>query len=102
LEKGGWVMLMDFINRILGKEEDNSSKNVATERLRLVLVHDRANVSPSMLNALKEDLIKVISEYMEIDQSALEVNLDQQDNSVALIANIPVLKMKRNYASNVS
>ena len=90
--------MFHFINRMFGKESSNS-KTVATERLRLVLVHDRANVSPHMLNALKEDLIRVISEYMEIDQAALEVNLNQEDNSVALVANIPVLKMKRNYAS---
>ncbi|HEX3015087.1 MAG TPA: cell division topological specificity factor MinE [Desulfobacteria bacterium] len=89
--------MLDFINRILGKESQ-SSKSVAKERLRLVLVHDRASISPHLLNALKEDLIKVISEYMEIDQSALEVNLNSEDNSVALIANIPVIKMKRNYA----
>lgn len=68
---------------------------MAKERLRLVLVHDRVNVSPQLLEALKEDLIRVISEYMEIDQSALEVSFNNSDNSVALIANIPVLKMKR-------
>ncbi|MDA8441083.1 MAG: cell division topological specificity factor MinE [Peptococcaceae bacterium] len=92
--------MFDFISRMFGKE--SSSKNVATERLRLVLVHDRANVSPEMLNALKEDLIRVISEYMDIDQAGLEVALNQEDNTVALVANIPVLRMKRNYASNAS
>jgi len=89
--------MLEFINRMFSK--NTSSKSVATERLRLVLVHDRANVSPYMLNALKEDLIEVISKYMEIDQSALDVKLSQEDNSVALVANIPVLKMKRDYAS---
>lgn len=95
------MSMIDFINRMLGKENTNS-KSIATDRLRLVLIHDRANISPNILNALKEDLIKVISEYMEIDQDALEVNLDQQDNAVALVANIPVLKMKRNYASSAT
>jgi cell division topological specificity factor MinE len=82
---------------MLGKE-NASSKNVAKERLRLVLVHDRASISPYMLNKLKEDLIKVISNYMEIDESSLEVNLNQDDKEVALVANIPVLKMKRDFA----
>lgn len=89
--------MLEFISRMLGKE--NASKNVAKERLRLVLVHDRASISPHMLNQLKEDLIKVISNYMEIDESALEVNLSQDDREVALVANIPVLKMKRDYAT---
>jgi cell division topological specificity factor len=82
---------------LLGKESA-SSKTVAKERLRLVLVHDRASISPAMLNSLKEDLIKVISKYMEIDEAALEFNLLQDDNEVALVANIPVVKMKRDYA----
>ena len=87
--------MLDFLIRIFGRDT-NSSKNVAKERLRLVLVHDRANVSPQMLEALKNDLIRVISNYMEIDVEALEVNLDTSDNTVALVANIPVKKMKRN------
>ncbi|HWQ71173.1 MAG TPA: cell division topological specificity factor MinE [Desulfitobacteriaceae bacterium] len=90
--------MLEFISRMLGKE-NASSKNIAKERLRLVLVHDRASISPYMLNKLKEDLIKVISNYMEIDESALEVNLNQDDREVALVANIPVLKMKRDFVS---
>jgi len=82
---------------MLGKESA-SSKTVAKERLRLVLVHDRASISPAMLNRLREDLIKVISNYMEIDEAALEFNLLQDDDEVALVANIPVVKMKRDYA----
>ena len=90
--------MLEFINKILGKES-TSSKTVAKERLRLVLVHDRATISPNMLNKLKEELIQVISNYMEIDESALEVNLNQDDKEVALIANIPVIKMKRDYST---
>ena len=89
--------MLEFISRMLGKESA-SSKTVAKERLRLVLVHDRASISPAMLNRLREDLIKVISNYMEIDEAALEFNLLQDDDEVALVANIPVVKMKRDYA----
>ncbi|MDR3585503.1 MAG: cell division topological specificity factor MinE [Desulfosporosinus sp.] len=90
--------MLEFISRMLGRES-TSSKTVAKERLRLVLVHDRASISPAMLNRLREDLIKVISNYMEIDEAALEFNLLQDDKEVALVANIPVVKMKRDYAS---
>ncbi len=86
--------MLDFLLRVFGRET-SSSKNVAKERLRLVLVHDRADMSPQLLQELKEDLIKVISNYMEIDENALEVNLDTSDNSVALVANIPIIRMKR-------
>ncbi len=86
--------MLEFLLRVFGKES-GSSKNVAKERLRLVLVHDRADLSPQLLDELKEDLIKVISNYMEIDVSALEVNLDSSQNTVALVANIPIIRMKR-------
>ena len=88
--------MLDFINRIFGRES-SSSRNVAKERLRLVLVHDRAGVSPELLESLKADLINVISNYMEIDEDALEVSLDSSENQVALVANIPVKKMKRKF-----
>ncbi|HBV98754.1 MAG: cell division topological specificity factor [Peptococcaceae bacterium BICA1-7] len=86
--------MLDFITRIFGRDS-GASKNVAKERLRLVLVHDRSSVSPQILQDLKADLIKVISNYMEIDQDALEVNFENSENQVALIANIPIKNVKR-------
>lgn len=85
---------MDLFNRIMGKEA-SLSKNVAKERLRLVLVHDRSTVSPQLLERLKEDLMKVISSYMEIDSDSTEVSLNTDENTVALVANIPVKKINR-------
>jgi cell division topological specificity factor len=76
-------------------KEDNSSKNVAVERLRLVLVHDRASVSLGLMESLKEDLITVITKYMEIDEAAMEINLNSEERSATLIANIPVKRIKR-------
>jgi cell division topological specificity factor len=89
------VGFTDILNRYFGRDS-TSSKNVAKERLRLVLVHDRINVSPQVFEALKEDLIAVINKYMEIDQQALEVSFSSSDNSVALMANIPVVGIRRN------
>lgn len=85
--------MLEFIARLFGK--DTGSKNVAAERLRLVLVHDRASISPQLLESLKLDLIQVISNYMVIDEKNLEVSLDSSGNTVALVANIPVKGMKR-------
>ncbi|ABB13695.1 MULTISPECIES: cell division topological specificity factor MinE [Carboxydothermus] len=80
--------------KLFGKEQQNS-KTMAKERLRLVLVQDRTNVSPELLQNLKEDLIAVITKYMEIDEKALEVNIDSHEDQVALIANIPIKNVKR-------
>ncbi|HNX92639.1 MAG TPA: cell division topological specificity factor MinE, partial [Syntrophomonas sp.] len=71
------------------------SKDIARERLRLVLVHDRSMVSPEVISLLRDDLIKVIQKYMDIDLEGLLVNIEGEDNSVALIANIPIKGMKR-------
>lgn len=90
--------MLEFIQRALGLKRDDptASKHTAKERLRLVLVQDRASMSAATLEALKEDLIRVISEYMEIDQSGLEVSLSSEEESVALVCNIPILRLKRN------
>lgn len=85
--------MLDLISRLLGR--DTGSAQVARERLRLVLVHDRASVSPQFLESLKEDLIRVISSYMEIDESSMDVSLSSESSSVALVANIPIKRMKR-------
>jgi cell division topological specificity factor len=85
--------VLEWLAKLFGTTE--SSKDRAKERLRLVLVQDRAILSPGLLEALKEDMIAVLSKYMEIDEEALEVNLDSSDDSVALVANIPVRSVRR-------
>jgi len=86
--------VLDFLARLLGRESPGS-KNIAKERLRLVLIHDRADISPQLLQLLKNEIVAVISKYMEIDDKGLEVSLEHVDKQVALVANIPIRKMKR-------
>lgn len=84
---------MDLISKLF--KEETSSKDRAVERLRLVLVHDRASVSPGLMEALKEELIQVISKYMDIDEEAIEVSLNTSELSAALVASIPVKRIRR-------
>lgn len=84
--------MIDLLGRLFGRE---SSKDVAKERLRLVLVHDRSQMSPQLIENLKTDLLRVIGEYMEIDPEGFLVDLQTNENQVALVANIPVRRMKR-------
>lgn len=86
--------MFDILFKIFSRD-NNNSKNIARERLRLVLIHDRATISPEVLLLLKEDLIKVIREYLEIDEEALLVNLENDNESVALVANIPIKGLRR-------
>lgn len=81
-------------------KEESSSKNIAKERLKLVLVHDRANVSPQFLDMIKGDIIKVISDYMEFEDDEIDIKITKtqskdQDYSSTLVANIPIKKMKK-------
>lgn len=89
--------MLDFFKFF--SKEDNRSKDIAKERLKLVLIHDRANVSPKFLEMVKGDIIKVISNYMEIDEKGFDIRLSrieqEEDNyTSALIANIPIKRMK--------
>lgn len=85
--------MLELIARVFGR--DSASADIAKERLRLVLVHDRTNVSPQFLESIKEELIAVISRYMEIDEAHMDVNLQSGENQATLVANIPVRRMKR-------
>ncbi len=70
------MSVLDLINRVFGR--DIASRTVAKERLRLVLVHDRSSVSPQLMEHLKEDLLQVISQYMEIDPDGFDVTCSQR------------------------
>ena len=76
------------------------SKDVAKERLKLVLVHDRANVSPEFLEMMRGEIIKVISRYMDIEENLLDIQVTRVESEdgdgfvPALIANIPIRNVK--------
>jgi cell division topological specificity factor len=81
---------MNLLNRLLGRGEP-TSREIAKDRLRLVLVQDRVNLSAEKMNELKDDLIKVISKYVEIDRDGIEIALTQSARQSRLTANIPVV-----------
>ena len=76
-------------------QKARASRDVAMERLRLVLVHDRAMVSPALLELLKSEMVEVISRYLEIDEDGMEVRLSATDQMAALVASIPVRRVRR-------
>lgn len=87
--------MLEFLQRFFGKDSLKSSKSVAQERLRLVLMHDRLDLSPQLLEELRSDLMNVIKDYMEIDENKMEISLERDKKCVALVANIPVIRLKR-------
>ena len=96
--------IINFFKNI-GKKEENkkaqeSSKNAAKERLHLVLMQDRANVSADFLELMKQEIIDVIKKYIEVDEKEIDVRLTNKENddgtngAPALYANIPILNIK--------
>lgn len=85
----------NFFEKFFGEKKD--SKDVAKERLKLVLIHDRASLSPGLIEDLRKDLIEVISKYMDIDEAGLDVQMDSRDDVAMLEVNIPVAHVKRTY-----
>lgn len=85
--------MLDIIMKVFGKSEKRSGQ-IAKERLQVVLIHDRASVSPEMMDQLKNDIIGVISKYMVINKNDMEISLANDADSVALVANIPVNSLR--------
>jgi cell division topological specificity factor len=87
--------MLDRLKKLLCEQPITGSKDIAKERLRLVLLHDRANVSPQYMGLLRDDMIKVVSNYMDINEQDMEVNLNRDEQTVTLVANIPISAVKR-------
>lgn len=85
---------MSFFDRLLGRTGSNSG-NVAKNRLQLVLVHDRVDLSPGKMDQLKDDLIQVISKYVEIDQDGIDIAFTNSNRQSRLTAQIPVVNVRK-------
>jgi cell division topological specificity factor len=83
--------VFEFIQRFFGKP---TSSATAKERLRLVLLSDHLSLAPDVVEALKHDLIEVISRYVDVDASNCDVTFEQREKQVAMLANIPILGMR--------
>ena len=74
----------------LFQRRKDTGQAIAAQRLRLVLAHDRANISPGMLATLKDEIIAVITKHLDIDPDQVEVNLTEGQRETRLVADIPL------------
>lgn len=77
-----------------GKDESEATSSTASNRLKLVLMQDRSNLDGATLQKMREQLISVISKYIEIDTEALDLNLEGDGDEIALMLNIPVVRAR--------
>ena len=90
---GLYNKIVGFFSNVEQKEADES-KNVARNRLKLVLMQDRTNLNPYLLERMRGELIDLLSKYVEMDKEALDLNFENDGESVALMLSIPVIRAK--------
>ena len=88
--------MSDFLDRLLGRQP--KSAQLAKERLKLVLVHDRTDLPPGVLEELKDDLIQAISKHIDIDPGAVKIEMSHEGREQRLIADIPLRVARRRRA----
>lgn len=82
---------MNILDRLFRRRRAPSPKEIAKERLRVVLEYDRARISAGLLQTLKGEIIGAISQHIEIDRGGVEMKVTQRDGRSRLVADIPIL-----------
>ncbi|MGB7413748.1 MAG: cell division topological specificity factor MinE [Thermosynechococcaceae cyanobacterium] len=87
-------MFNDLLERLFLGSDITTSRADAKGRLKLVLAQDRSNLTPEMMDAMRRDILEVVSRYVELDPEGLDVSLESDQRSTALIANLPIRRIK--------
>lgn len=94
------MILANLYNKVIGffrqteTQETESAKETACNRLRVVLMQDRTNLTPELMERMRKEMVELLSKYVEMDKDALELNLEQDGDQVALMLSIPVIRAK--------
>lgn len=94
------MIFANLYNKVMGffrqtePEEVESAKETACNRLRVVLMQDRTNLTPELMDRMRRELVELLSKYVEMDKDALDLNLEQDGDQVALMLSIPVIRAK--------
>nr|WP_206814629.1 cell division topological specificity factor MinE [Chroococcus sp. FPU101] len=87
--------MSELLERLFAWRSPNKSGDMAKKRLKLVIAHDRAGISPEMLESMRRDILEVVNRYVEIDPGETELSLESDQRVTALIANLPIRSIKR-------
>lgn len=84
--------MKDLINRFFGPR-NRRSKEEAKQRLKFLLIHDQVDLTPGQLEAMKSEIMEVITRYVEVDRDSTEFRLERGNNQVALVSSVPVRRV---------
>ena len=82
--------MLKSIRRLFGEK---GSSEIARERMQVVLIHDRLDLTPNIMESIKNDILSVLSRYMEIDSDTIHVQVKQEDDCIALVSNVQVKRV---------
>lgn len=87
------MSIIELLNLLTGNR--NTSANSASSRLRMVLAHDRSDLSPAVLDQMRLEIMEVVSKYLELDHTGSELSLETEERSTALVASLPIRRVRR-------
>ncbi len=82
--------ILDFFNGTKA-----TSKDIAKERLKVVLIHDRTDIPPAVMEQLRDEILDVIAKYVDFDRDAVDIRLDRENRLSQLVAEIPLRESPR-------